>query len=73
MTVKDAVKVLKRATKIQLIWAGDSLEFNKENALMMAAYGNYVVDEITMGYPGESGEEENYEITVAMQPMKVGA
>ena len=73
MTVKDAVQVLKRATKIQLIWAGDALEFNKDNALMMAAYGNYVVDEITMGYCGESGEEENYEITVAMQPMKAGA
>lgn len=71
MTVKEAVKVLKRATKIELVWAGDALDFNKDNALMMEAYGNYVVDEITTGYGTE--DDEIYEISVAMQPMKAGA
>lgn len=68
MTVKEAVSVLKRANEIKLVWCGDVLDFDKNNALMMNAYGNYVVDEVMAGFG-----EEVYEITVAVTPMKEGA
>lgn len=68
MTVREACAVLKMAEQIDLIWAGDAVKFHKDNALMLEAYGGYVVEQINGGVGDES-----YEIVIAMQPVKVGA
>lgn len=66
MTVKEAVTVLKVAQKLVLCWDGSSYPLERTNALMMDAYGNYVVDNIqTIG-------DEQYEINIAMRPVKEG-
>lgn len=66
MTVKEAVTVLKAAQKLVLCWDGSSYPLERTNALMMDAYGNYVVDNIqTIG-------DEQYEINIAMRPVKEG-
>lgn len=67
MTVKDAVKVLKTAKKITLGYGANSIAFEKDDPLMMDAYGDYAVEEIC------GTEEFYYEIVIAMLPVKVGA
>jgi len=70
MTVKDAVSVLKKAKTIALGWDGSSVEFQKDNLLMLEAYGNFVVDNIqAVG----SDEEGYYEVNIAMFPVRAGA
>lgn len=66
MTIKNAIGVLKRATKIALCYNGNIIQFEKDDPLMVDAYGKYVVDEIY------GVDENSYEISIAMQPMKEG-
>lgn len=71
MTVKEAVSVLKYAKKIVIGWGDSAIPFHKENALMMEAYGNFVVESIR-GYD-DVPDEGYYEINVAVSPVKAGA
>lgn len=66
MNVKDAVKVLKRAKEIRICWNGNAIPFDKDDLLMMDAYGRYVVDEI-------AANGDIYEINIAMKPVKEDA
>lgn len=66
MTVKDAIKVLKHAKSIDLTYSANAVPFDHHDALMVEAYGDYVVDEI------RSDRDEHYEISIAMRPVKVG-
>lgn len=66
MTVKDTIKVLKHAKEIRLAYCDNAIRFDKNDALMMDAYGGYLVDEI------RSAGEECYEVGIAMRPIKVG-
>lgn len=69
MTVRDVVGILKTAKTIALCRDGSSYKLEKTNALMMDAYGNYVVDSIqAIG----NEEEAYYEVNIAMHPVKLG-
>lgn len=67
MTVKEVVSVLKDAKKIALGYGANAVPFDKDDLLMMDAYGNYIVDEI------QGSGDGYYEVNVAMRPMKAGA
>lgn len=70
MTVKEAVGVLKHAKTIALGWGESAIQFDKDNLLMVEAYGNFVVDSIrSVGADGEG----YYEVNIAVMPVKVGA
>ncbi len=66
MNVREAVSVLKKAKQIMLAWSGNTIPFDKDDLLMMDAYGKYIVDEIV-------ATDGIYEINIAVQPVKEGA
>ena len=66
MTVKDAVKVLKTATKIVMGYGANAVAFDKDDPLVLDAYGNYLVDSVS------ASDEEYYEVNICMRPVKVG-
>lgn len=66
MNVKEAVKLLKRAKEVMIVWNGNAIPFDKDDLLMMDAYGNYAVDEI-------AATDDVYEVVIAMRPVKEGA
>jgi hypothetical protein len=66
MTVKEAVNVLKRAKKIVLGYGANAVPFDKDDALMMDAYGSYLVDEI------RADDGAYYEINICMRPVRGG-
>lgn len=67
MTVKDAVTVLKGAKTIALGYGANAVPFDKEDVLMMDAFGSYKVAEILV-------DAEGYvEINIATQFVKEGA
>ena len=66
MTVKDAVKVLKTAKKIVLGYGANAVSFDKDDPLVMDAYGSYMVDEIKCEGDGY------YEVNIVMRPVRVG-
>lgn len=65
MTVKEAVSVLRKAKDIRIGWNGNSIAFDRNDMLMMDAYGDYIVEEII-------GDGNPYEIGIAMRPIKAG-
>lgn len=67
MTVKEAVNVLKTAKTIVLGYGDSAIEFKKDDGLMMDAFGGYCVDKIRA-----AGDDEYYEIDIAMRPVKAG-
>lgn len=67
MTVRDAVKVLKTAKKIVLGYGANAVQFDKDDPLVLEAYGSFVVDEI------RGDEDCYYEINIAMRPIREGA
>ena len=66
MTVKEVVRALKTAKKIVLGYGDNAVPFNKDDSLMMDAYGDYLVDEI------RGDEDGYYEVSIAMRPIKAG-
>lgn len=64
MTVKEVVKVLKHAKTIVLGYGANAVPFDQNDALMMDAYGDYVVDEI------RSDDGGYYEVNIAVRPIK---
>ena len=71
MTVKEACGVLKYAKKIALGWGETAVPFDKDNMLMMEAYGDFVVDSIR-AYD-DIPDQDYYEINIAVRPVKAGA
>lgn len=67
MTVREVCAVLKTAKKIVLGYGANAVSFDKDDLLMMDAYGNYIVDEIRGDADGY------YEVNIAMQFIKEGA
>lgn len=66
MTVRDAVLVLKTAKALKLGYGANSIQFDKDDPLMMDAYGDYAV-------AGISGSDDfYYEIDIAMRPVREG-
>ena len=70
MTVKEAASVLKDAKSFVLGWNGTTIDFAKDNFVMMEAYGDFIVDGIFA-----TGDIDNvcYELNLAMRPVKAGA
>lgn len=66
MTVKEAVAVLKTAKKIVLGYGDNAVPFEKDDPLVMEAYGVFVVDKI------HSEGDGYYEINIAMRPVREG-
>lgn len=66
MTVKEAVGVLKTAKTIVLGYGCNAVPFDKDEPLMMDAYGKYVVDDI------RSVGENYYEVSIKTQFVKEG-
>ena len=66
MTVNEVVKVLKHAKKIVLGYGANAVPFDRNDALMMDAYGGYLVDEIRAEGDGY------YEVNIAMRPVRAG-
>lgn len=64
MTVKDAVKVLKTAKKITIGYGANVIPCNVQDPLVLAAFGDYVVDSIC------GVQEDEYEIDLAIAPVK---
>lgn len=66
MTVKEAVAVLKTAKKIVLGYGDNAVPFEKDDPLVMEAYGVFIVDKIHCEGDGY------YEINIAMRPVREG-
>lgn len=66
VTVKDVVGLLKSAKTIVLGYGGNAVDFNKDDPLVLDAYGKYLVSEIRCEGDGY------YEVDVAMRPVQVG-
>lgn len=66
MTVKEAVSVLKHAEKIVLGYGANAVPFDKDDSLMIDAYGSYLVDEI------RTDDGAYFEINIAVRPIKAG-
>jgi hypothetical protein len=66
MTVKEVVGLLKTAKTIALGYSETAVEFNKEDPLMMDAYGNYMVSSI------HCTGDDYYEVNIAMRPVRKG-
>ena len=69
MTVKDAVKVLKLAKKITIGYGANAIPCNVQDPLVLAAFGDYVVESICC----VCSDEEEYEIDLAISPVREGA
>lgn len=67
MTVKEAAKVLKTAKTIMLGYGGNAIPFDKDDVLVVDAYGKYLIDEI------KCTEDGYYELNIIMMPVKEGA
>ena len=66
MTVKEVISVLKHANMITLIYGDNSVEFSRNDALAVEAFGRYVVNDV---YALDDGKENHYEIDVLMRPV----
>lgn len=64
ITVREATEVLTGATSFVLGYNDSSMPFNKDDAFMMQAFGDYGVESI--GYIADN----RYEIAIAMRPVK---
>lgn len=67
MTVREAVSVLTEAKEIYIGWDGLLTKFNKNDALMMDAYGNYKVARICIA--GDA-QVQAYEIGIFATPVR---
>lgn len=66
MTVKEIVSVLKTAKTIVIGYGANAVTFDKNDPLVLDAYGNYLVDSVS------ASDEEYYEVNICMRPVKVG-
>ena len=67
MTVKDAIRVLPDDEKVQIAYAGIAYNLNKQDPLMLDAYGDYLIDRLQAF---EIGGKIEYELVLALRPMK---
>lgn len=66
MTVKEAISVLKSAKTISLGYGECTIPFDKDNPFSLDAFGKYIISEI------KGMEDDYYEISIAMQPVREG-
>ncbi len=66
MTVKEVVSVLKTAKTISIGYGANAVPFDKDDPLVLDAYGNYVVESVC------APDEDYYEINICMRPIKAG-
>lgn len=66
MNVREVCSLLKDAKVIMLGYAETAIPFNKNDLLMMDAYGKYAVEKV------RSLGEEEYEIDLLLVPVKEG-
>lgn len=66
MTVKEIVSVLKSAKTISIGYGANAVPFDKDDPLVLDAYGSYVVESVY------APDEDYYEINIAMRPVKAG-
>lgn len=64
MTVREAVAALKRAEKIVLGYSDNALPIDRNDALALDAYGDYLVDSIS------SDDGKYFEIDIAVRPLR---
>lgn len=64
MKVRDIISLLKNAKAIRVNWDGLAYPLDPNNALLMDAFGDYVVARIY------SVDREEYEIDIASIPVK---
>lgn len=67
MTVRDAVRVLPDDEKIQIAYAGIVYNLDRNDPLMLDAYGDYLIDRLQAF---EINEKIEYELVVALRPVK---
>jgi hypothetical protein len=67
MNVREVCGLLKKAKVIMLAYGDNVIQFKTDDLLMMDAYGRYAVDEVRS--PGE----DEYEISLALRPIREGA
>lgn len=67
MNVREVCSLLKKAKDVKLAYNDNVIQFLPDDALMMDAYGRYAVDEVR-----SSGEDE-YEISLALRPIREGS
>lgn len=68
MTVKQALEVLKNATKVNLGCGANSIPFDKDDPVIVAAFGDFAVDQIACC----DSDANEYEIGIRMVPVKEG-
>ena len=67
MNVREVCSLLKTAKKIVLGYGSSAVPFDKDDMLMMDAYGDYLVSDI------EADADGYYEINILVRPVKGGA
>lgn len=70
MTVRDAVSVLKHADTIHLAWNQSVIGLNPKDNIVLDSFGGYKVDYIFAARPDEDGILTEYEIGIAVRPIK---
>ena len=70
LTVREACSLLKGYKKLWLVVDGGCVEFNPVPALSMEAYGDFVVDGISIHYPGKGLDDAEFELVIARAPLR---
>ena len=68
MTVKEAIRVLPNDEKIQIAYANIAYDIDRNDPLMLDAYGDYLIESL---HAFEISGKIEYELVIAMRPMKV--
>lgn len=67
MTVKDAISVLPADEKIQIAYANIAYNFDRNDPLMLDAYGDYLIESLQAF---EISGNIEYELVIALRPVK---
>lgn len=64
-TVKDAFKLLRPTDDIKLAWNGLLFDFDPQNGLDVAAYGDFAIEGI------RANGEDSFELDLLAEPVRV--
>ena len=70
ITVREACALLRNYKKLWLVVDGGCVEFNPVPALAMEAYGDFVVDGISIHYPGKGFDDAEFELVIASSHLR---
>lgn len=65
INVRQAVRLLRGAEYIGVVWGGSTTEIDPDSDIDMDAYGDYLVRKIAQGYG-----ENRFELYIAARPMR---